>query len=125
MSSLQRGSDYPFLRMTRWIVRALAIGYGVLGAVLAVILVAGSVSKELREAVVWLGGPAEGHGALAAALLLVTVAVRSILLLAVSEGLQLLLDLRSTQLDMAMAQGELHEDVSRLARGTPSVTPRA
>jgi hypothetical protein len=120
LSSLRRGRDYPFLRITRWLVRALATGYGVLGLILAVILAAESTSSGLRAAVVLWGGPAEGQGALAATLLLATVAVRTVLLLAVSEGLQLLLDVREAQLDAAVEQGELRDQVMAGPEGMAS-----
>lgn len=98
---LQAKQTYPFLRATRRLIRFGVLGYAVVGVVLTLSLLGGKVAKDddVREVVVAWGGPEKGAGVFAAFILLAVVALRSVLLLAVSEAIQLLLEMRATQLE--------------------------
>lgn len=92
---MSSATAYPFLRATKMFLRISAAIYLVLGILLAVGISSDMVSTGTREAIVWIGGPEKGNGGFAAFMLLVSVGLKTMLILAVSEMIQLLLDVRN------------------------------
>lgn len=92
---MSAGSAYPFLRTTKLLLRIFALLYVVLGVLLAIAVASDGISNATREAVVWVGGSETGRGGFASFLLLLAVAIKVTLILAVTEMIQLLLDVRN------------------------------
>ncbi len=105
LDSLKSDRAYPFLRAVRSLLVVVAILYGLLGVVAAMMLMADEISKDMRTLVEGVGGPATGTGLLASTLVLVAVSLRVIVLLALREGIQLLLDVRQAQRDLVAKLG--------------------
>jgi hypothetical protein len=113
MNSLQQGGKYPFLRAAKWIIRVVAAIYVALGFILAFFLLDGAMSADTRDLIAWWGGPERGYGLVAAGLFTGGIALRTIILLALGEGIQLLLDVRREQADAAAAHADLAAVVVR------------
>ncbi len=99
LAQMQQKRSYPFLRAVRWLLRFGVLCYLVTSLILALMLIGGRVSQDMAEVIAAWGGAEKGTGVFAAFILLIVVALRSSLLIAASEAIQLLLDLRETQLE--------------------------
>jgi len=116
LERLQADRTYPFLRIARWIIWGVAAIYGALGLLASVTLMAGDLEGDTRERIVALGGPATGTGVFVGLALLIGVGLRIVLLLAVAEGIKLLLDSRQAQRELAAAHRDLAETLSKVVR---------
>lgn len=105
LESLKLERSYPFLRALRWLLLAVAGLHGVLGLVATLAVIGEEVDKEWRSLIDAVGGPATGSGLLAGVLILLAVSLRVVVLVAVAEGIKLLLDVRQAQKDLAAKLG--------------------
>ncbi len=112
LAQLHQKRSYPFLRMLRSVLRVCAALYVAGGVLLAVALIAEGLPQDTMDLVEQWGGAAKGQGLFAAFLLLLGVAVRVAFVLAMSEGIQLLLDLRAAQVEAA-ATAQLQSGATR------------
>ena len=96
--------------------------YGAVGLLASLTLMAGDLTVDTREQIVAFGGPATGTGAVIGLSLLIGVGLRVVLFLAVAEGIKLLLDSRQAQRDLATAQRDLAETMSKIVRAQHTQT---